>query len=175
MPRYGRQAAIAAARRKRNAASGAIRVIAVAQANDEVAWAEGKLRELGAPPSGGRPSSTGRGRPTISLTAKLRPIATGPRMPATSQSSPLSGSAKASTIPITTQTAPYSPILPSHFPTVSAVGPWNRVRIAYSRRLSRRASTAAQDRAEAEFRMPPIARHPSAADSERLEEYEESF
>jgi hypothetical protein len=27
------------------------------------------------------------------------------------------------------QIAPYSPIRPSHFPTVSAVCPWNRVRI----------------------------------------------
>ena len=48
-------------------ASGAIRVIAVAQAKDEVAWAEGKLSELGAPPSGGRPSSTGRGTPDDQL------------------------------------------------------------------------------------------------------------
>ena len=79
---------------KRSAASGAIRVIAVAQAKEEVACAEGKLSELGAPPSGGRPSSTGRGRRTISLTTKLTPIATGPRMPATSQSSPRSGSTK---------------------------------------------------------------------------------
>ncbi len=121
MPRYGRQAAIAAARTKRIAASGAILVIAVAQAKDEVAWAEGKLSELGAPPRGGSPSSTGRGRLTISLTTKLSPIATGPRIPATIQSSPLSGSAKASTIPITSQTAPYSPIRPSHFPILSAV------------------------------------------------------
>ena len=45
MPRYGRQAAIANASTKSTAASGAIRVIAVAHANDEVAWAEGKLRE----------------------------------------------------------------------------------------------------------------------------------
>ena len=37
-------------------------------AKEEVAWAEGKLSELGAPPSGGRPSSTGRGRLTSSLT-----------------------------------------------------------------------------------------------------------
>ena len=40
---------------------------AVATAKEEVAWAEGKLSELGAPPSGGRPSSTGRGRLTSSL------------------------------------------------------------------------------------------------------------
>ena len=106
MPRYGRQAAMAAANEKRTAASGAIRVIAVAQAKDEVAWAEGKLRELGAPPSGGSPSSTGLGRLTITLTMKLRPIAIGPSRPATTQSSPLSGSAKASTIPITSQTDP---------------------------------------------------------------------
>ena len=43
------------------------RIIAVATANEEGAWAEGKLSELGAPPSGGSPSSTGRGRLTISL------------------------------------------------------------------------------------------------------------
>jgi hypothetical protein len=55
-----RHAAIAAARTKSTAASGAIRVIAVAQANDEVAWCRGKLSELGAPPSGGSPSRTGR-------------------------------------------------------------------------------------------------------------------
>ena len=54
--------------RRRAAAIGSTRVIAVATAKEEVAWAEGKLSELGAPPSGGRPSSTGRGRLTISLT-----------------------------------------------------------------------------------------------------------
>src|SRR3954452_18950051 len=155
MPRYGRQAAIAAARRKRNAASGAIRVIAVAQANDEVAWAEGKLSELGAPPSGGNPSRTGRGRLTISLTTKFSPIAIGPRRPATTQSSPLSGSTKAITMPRTSQTAPYSPIRPSHLPIVSAVGLWNRVRITRNRRLSRRASTAGQDRGGSRGRAPP--------------------
>ena len=41
--------------------------IAVATANEERAWAEGKLSELGAPPNGGSPSSTGRGRLTSSL------------------------------------------------------------------------------------------------------------
>src|SRR4051794_36618868 len=105
-----------------SAASGAIRVIAVAQAKEDVAWADGKLRELGAPPSGGRPSSTGRGRRTASLTAKLRPIATGPSNPARAQSSPLSGSTNAITIPIANQTAPYSPTLPRALPTVSAAG-----------------------------------------------------
>ena len=49
------------------AVAGSTRIIAVATANEEVAWAEGKLSELGAPPSGGRPSSTGRGRLTSSL------------------------------------------------------------------------------------------------------------
>ena len=43
-------------------------VIAVATANEEVACAEGKLSELGAPPSDGRPSSSGRGRLTRSFT-----------------------------------------------------------------------------------------------------------
>ncbi len=52
---------------KARAAIGSTRVIAVATANEEVAWAEGKLSELGAPPSGGRPSSTGRGRRTTAL------------------------------------------------------------------------------------------------------------
>ena len=52
---------------KRTAASGAILVIAVAQAKEEVACAEGKLSELGAPPSGGSPSSTGRRRRTTQL------------------------------------------------------------------------------------------------------------
>jgi len=47
---------------------GETRVIAVATAKDEVAWAEGKLNELGAPPNGGSPSKTGRGRLTIALT-----------------------------------------------------------------------------------------------------------
>ena len=55
-------------RRRRAAAAGSTRVIAVATAKEEVAWAEGKLSELGAPPSGGSPSSTGRGRLTSSLT-----------------------------------------------------------------------------------------------------------
>ena len=50
------------------APSGSTRVIAVATAKEEVACAEGKLSELGAPPSGGRPSSTGRGLRTTSLT-----------------------------------------------------------------------------------------------------------
>src|ERR1044072_7019630 len=36
---------------------------------DGVGWAEGKLSELGAPPSGGSPSSTGRGLLTRSWTA----------------------------------------------------------------------------------------------------------
>ena len=49
------------------AEAGSTRVIAVATAKEEVAWAEGKLSELGAPPSGGSPSSTGRGRFTSSL------------------------------------------------------------------------------------------------------------
>ncbi len=47
--------------------AGSTRTIAVATAKEEKAWAEGKLSELGAPPSGGRPSSTGRGRRTSSL------------------------------------------------------------------------------------------------------------
>src|SRR3954452_7979121 len=126
MPRYGRQTAIAPASAKRRAASGAIRVIAVAQANEEVAWADGKLSELGAPPSGGRPSRTGLGRRIASFTAKLSPMAIGPSSPATTQSSPLSELTNAITIPITSQTAPYSPILPSALPTVSAAGLWNR-------------------------------------------------
>ncbi len=56
------------ARTKASAANGSTRVIAVATANAEVAWADGKLSELGAPPRGGNPSSTGRGRLNTSFT-----------------------------------------------------------------------------------------------------------
>src|SRR3954451_10698634 len=103
------------ATRKAAEVAGSTRHIAVAQANEEGAWAEGKLSELGAPPSGGRPSSTGRGRRAAGLIAKVEPIATGPRSPATIQFSPLSESTNAITMPITSQTAPYSPSLPSAF------------------------------------------------------------
>ena len=73
-------------------------------------WAEGKLSELGAPPSGGRPSSTGRWRPTSILIAKLTPIETGPSAAATSHWSRLPESISAITTPIASQTAPYSPM-----------------------------------------------------------------
>ena len=113
-----------------------IRVIAVAHANDAVACAEGKLSEVGAPPSGGSPSSSGRGRRTTSFTAKLSPIANGPSAPATSHSSRRSPSMIAIAIPIASQIQPYSPRRARNLAAASRRGPCQRVLIAYSSRLS---------------------------------------
>ena len=44
---------------------------ACAAANDDVEWAEGKLRPVGVPTSGGRPSICGRRRRTTSFSAVL--------------------------------------------------------------------------------------------------------
>ena len=124
---------------KATAARRSTRVIAVATAKEEVEWAEGKLSELGAPPSGGRPSSTGRGRLTISLIPKLTPIAAGPSAAQAAQARRRGASAAASAAPATNQPAPLLPALPSSRAARSSAGACPRVRIA--RRIFRSRST----------------------------------
>src|SRR5680860_342033 len=102
---------------------------AVATANEAVACADGKLSELGAPPSGGSPSSTGRGRLTISLTTKLSPMAIGPKAAQINQASRLEPSITASKIPTTTQTAALFPAFPKPFAALSTPGVWPAVRM----------------------------------------------